>query len=196
MKIGIAQAGRALPWILVVAGVIGLLASADLTVEKMRLLADPDYRPSCSINPILSCGSVMMKPQAQVFGFANSLLGVVGFTVTTTVGMALLAGGAFRRWFWWGLQLGVLFGIGFVHWLIWQSVVEIRTLCPYCMVVWVVMIPTFVYVTLANLTDGAILRRTSGVWASLRRYAWVIVAVWYVVILAVILVRFPNVLSV
>ncbi|PRC47126.1 hypothetical protein C6A85_86565, partial [Mycobacterium sp. ITM-2017-0098] len=40
-------------WVLI-AGVIGLAAAMTLTIEKIELLIDPDYVPSCSINPVLS----------------------------------------------------------------------------------------------------------------------------------------------
>ncbi|MDT5250831.1 MAG: hypothetical protein QOJ28_3465, partial [Mycobacterium sp.] len=40
-------------WVLI-AGVLGLTAAITLTVEKIELLIDPSYVPSCSINPVLS----------------------------------------------------------------------------------------------------------------------------------------------
>ncbi len=67
-------------WVLI-AGVIGLAAAFTLTVEKIEILINPAYVPSCSINPVLSCGSVMITPQASVFGFPNPLIGIVAFTV-------------------------------------------------------------------------------------------------------------------
>ncbi len=69
---------RLLPWLLLLGGLIGLTASAVLTVEKIAILRDPAYVPSCSINPVLSCGSVMTTPQAEAFGFPNPLLGGTG----------------------------------------------------------------------------------------------------------------------
>jgi uncharacterized membrane protein len=39
--------------------------------------------PSCSINPILSCGSVMTTPEAEAFGIPNLLIGIAGFAVVT-----------------------------------------------------------------------------------------------------------------
>src|SRR6185503_17443569 len=54
-------------WILV-AGVVGLAAALTLTVEKIEILINPDYVPSSSINPVLSCGWVMVNPQASAFG--------------------------------------------------------------------------------------------------------------------------------
>ncbi|MFK4085053.1 vitamin K epoxide reductase family protein [Kribbella sp. NPDC020789] len=142
---------RLLPWLLLVGGAIGLTAAPVLTVEKIALLRDPAYVPSCSINPILSCGSVMTTPQAEAFGFPNPLLGIAGFAVITTVGAALLAGATFRRWFWLGLQGGLTAGVVFLHWLIFQSLYRIQALCPYCLAVWAVTVPIFWYVTLHNL---------------------------------------------
>lgn len=64
-------AGRALPWLLIVTGSLGLLSSFVITVDKFELLKNPDFRPSCSINPVLSCTNVMLSDQASVFGFPN-----------------------------------------------------------------------------------------------------------------------------
>ncbi|WP_067138657.1 vitamin K epoxide reductase family protein [Microtetraspora malaysiensis] len=170
---------RLLPVLLLVGGLIGLAAAFALTVEKIALLKDPDYVPSCSINPVLSCGSIMKTPQAELFGFPNPLLGVASFAVLVTVGAALLAGARFHRWFWYGLQLGATLGVVFVHWLIYQSLFVIGALCPYCMIVWAVTIPTFVYVTLRNFPA----RR-------LTRYHSVIVALWFLAVITLILIRF------
>jgi hypothetical protein len=54
-----------------------------------------------------------------------------------------LAGVTLPRWVWLSLQAGAVFGLLFGHWLIFQSLYEIGALCPYCMVVWVVMITVF-----------------------------------------------------
>ncbi|MEU0565678.1 vitamin K epoxide reductase family protein [Nonomuraea sp. NPDC005983] len=129
---------RLLPRLMLVGGLIGLAAAFVLAVEKIALLKNPGYVPSCSINPVLSCGSVMTTPQAEVFGFPNPLLGIAAFAVVTTVGAALLARAEFPRWFWLGLQAGVTAGVVFVHWLIYQSLYVIGALCPYCMIVWTV----------------------------------------------------------
>src|SRR6218665_3494184 len=79
--------------LLVVLGMIGFLAAADLSIEKVALLKNPSYEPSCNISPLLSCGSVMITEQAEAFGFPNPFIGVAGFAIVTTFGMAVLAGG-------------------------------------------------------------------------------------------------------
>lgn len=134
-----------------IGGFVGLLASATLLIEKIELLKDPDYVPSCSINPILSCGSIMRTWQAEVFGFPNPVLGVIGFAVVLTVGVSLLSGVDYPRLFWVGLQIGATLGLVFVHWLIYQSLYRIDALCPYCMVVWCVTAAIFWHVSLRNL---------------------------------------------
>src|SRR4051794_20319348 len=149
-------ASRPMAWLLLVTGTLGLAASAMLTLEKIRVLEDPDYVPSCNINPIISCGSVMRTPQASVFGFPNPLIGIAGFSAVVAIGAALLAGAALHRRFWLGLQAGTLFGIVFVHWLIGQTLYRIGALCPYCVLVWTAMIPLFWYTTVHNLRQRTV----------------------------------------
>jgi uncharacterized membrane protein len=149
------QAGflaRITGWILTVSGVIGTAAAFALTLDRLALLADPTYVPSCSINPLLSCGPVMASPQAEVFGFPNPLIGLVAFPIVATSGIVTLAGAVLPRWYWLALQTGTTAGVVFVHWLIAQSLYRIGALCPYCMAVWVVTVTAFCYLTLSNLT--------------------------------------------
>ncbi|MFE2412035.1 vitamin K epoxide reductase family protein [Kitasatospora sp. NPDC059408] len=185
-------AGRPFAWLLLIGGAVGLFASAVLTLDKLRLLKDPSYVPSCNINPIISCGSIMRSAQAEAFGFPNSLLGLAGFAVVAAIGAGLLAGAAYRRWFWLGLQAGTLFGIGFATWLMYQALYRIGALCPYCMVVWAAMIPLFWYTTLHNLRSGVIPvgRGLRPVVREAARYHWVVPVLWYAVIALLVLNRF------
>lgn len=145
---------RALGIPLLVGGLIGFAAAFVLTVEKVALLTDGSYTPSCSLNPVLNCGSIMKTAQAEVFGFPNPLIGVAAFPVVAATGAAVLAGARLARWYWLGLQTGVTLGTAFVGWLIFQSLYRIGALCPYCMVVWAVVVPLFLYVTVRNARAG------------------------------------------
>lgn len=147
---------RVLAWVLLIGGVVGGLAAFVLVVEKIALLKDPSYVPSCSLNPVLSCGSIMTTEQAEVFGFPNPLIGVAAFPVLVTTGVALIAGARLPRWYWLGLQVGTTLGVTFVGWLIFQSLYRIGALCPYCMIVWAVVIPIWWYVTRRNLGAGVL----------------------------------------
>ncbi|MFB7664955.1 vitamin K epoxide reductase family protein [Kitasatospora sp. NPDC056138] len=173
-------ASRAQAVLLTVCGALGLAASAVLTADKIRLLENPGYVPSCNINPIISCGSVMRTPQAEVFGFPNSLIGLAAFAAVLAAGVGLLAGATYRPWFWWTLQAGTVVGLGFVLWLINQALYEIGALCPYCMVVWAVVLPLGWYTLLHNRPN----------WRTAARYHWVLPALWYVGIALLVLNRF------
>jgi uncharacterized membrane protein len=172
-------------WILI-AGVVGLVAAITLTIEKIEILIDPNYVPSCSINPVLSCGSVMQTPQASAFGFPNPLIGIVAFTVVVVTGVLALAKVGLPRWYWGGLAACTLLGVGFVHWLIFQSLYRIGALCPYCMAVWAVTITLFVVVAsiaLQPLQSNAAAR-------VLYTWRWSLAVLWFTALILMILVRF------
>ncbi|MBJ7336323.1 vitamin K epoxide reductase family protein [Mycolicibacterium sp.] len=174
-------------WILI-AGAVGLTAAMTLTIEKIELLIDPAYVPSCSINPVLSCGSVMVTPQASEFGFPNSLIGVVAFSVVVVTGVLAVSRVVLPQWFWTGLAVGTLLGVGFVHWLIYQSLYVIGALCPYCMVVWSVTVPLFVVVSSIALRPLA----GNGFARFLHQWRWSLVVLWFTAIILLILARFWN----
>ena len=185
-----ARLARVVSWVLAATGALGALAAFVLTIEKIRVLEDPTYVPSCSINPILSCGSVMTSDQAEAFGFPNSLLGIAGFTVLAVTGVALLAGAELRRWYWRSLQAGTLAGAAFVGWLTFQSLYRIGALCPYCLVVWAVMPPLVVYVTCHNLVAGHLGERARRIGAPLVANHTVVLTLWYLMVIGLILERF------
>lgn len=176
---------KALPWILIVAGVVGILASAIIMIEKLHVAQDPSYQPSCNINPIISCGSVMKSEQSHIFGFTNPLIGLAAFPVLVVTGVVMLQGLKLKRWYWLGLQIGTVFGIGFVHWLYYQTTYNINALCPYCISVWIATITTFWYVLLYNLQEGHIKlpKRWAGFGKWLRTYHLDILLFWFLLLI-------------
>ena len=90
---------KLLPWILVIGGLVGLIASFIIMYDQIQLLQNPGYKPTCSINPIISCGSVMKSDEAHLFGFTNPVIGLATFPVLITVGLVVLMGAKLRRWF-------------------------------------------------------------------------------------------------
>ena len=175
-------------WWVLIAGVIGFVASATLTIEKIEMLKNPAYVPTCSINPVLSCGSVMVTHQASVFGFPNPLLGIAGFAVAIVTGVLAVTKVRLPQWYWVGLMIGTGLGVVFVHWLIFQTLYVIGALCPYCMVVWSVTIPLFVVVASIALRPLA----ANPVARVLYTWRWSIVTLWYTAVILMILVRFWN----
>ncbi len=182
---GIAVGRPSALWVLI-AGIAGLAASFTLTVEKIELLIDPSYVPSCSLNPVLSCGSVMITEQAAAFGFPNPLIGIVSFAVVVVTGVLAVARVRLPHWYWSGLAVGTLLGAAFVHWLIFQSLYRIGALCPYCMVVWAVTIPLLVVtaaIALRPLAGNPVLR-------VIYQWRWSIVTLWFTALVLMILARF------
>lgn len=176
---------RVLPYILLIGGIIGIICSFIITTEKISQLQNPNYVPSCNLNPIISCGSVMQSKQANTFGFANPIIGLVAYGALAAIGAAMLAGATFKRWYWLGIQLGTVFGIAFVHYLFFQTTYRIGALCPYCIVVWIVTITTFWYVLQYNLAQRYIVLPTSygqRITAWLRRHHLDILVLWFLII--------------
>ncbi|MEO2096907.1 MAG: vitamin K epoxide reductase family protein [Brachybacterium sp.] len=183
---------RGLGALFTVTGAIGLAMAVVLLVEKIALIEDPAYVPSCSLNPVLSCGSVMSTPQAAAFGIPNPILGIAGFSAVLALGFAILAGARMAGWMIVLIQIGVTFAVLFVHWLIGQSLYEIGALCPYCMVVWAVTIPLFWFTTLHHLRlwtrhASPSMRRAV---ALLHEFRMPVLVAWYLAILTMIAVRF------
>lgn len=182
-------ASRRTGWVMLLAGVVGWLASFQLTVDDWRLLRDPAYQPPCNISPIVSCGSVMSSPQGSLLGFPNMLLGLGAFAAVTALGIAVLSGARLHRRLWLALDAGALAAVAFVHWLIGQSLYELDKICPYCAVVWVVTIALFWYLTLHCLERG-IVPVPRGVLEVVRDTHWMLLGAWYGVIALLVLTRF------
>ncbi len=183
---------RALPYLLIVTGIIGALCSFIILSDKLALLENPSYSPPCNINPIISCGSIMQSEQSHVFGFPNPIIGLVFFPIIFTVGGLMLAGGVFKRWAWIFLLTISTLAIIFVHWLMFQSVYNIQALCPYCMIVWVITIALFWYLLQYNLHLRNSMRsgKIEFLITFLLRYNTQILLAWYAIISILILQHF------
>jgi len=173
-------------WWVLIAGAVGLLASLTLTYDKIKILQNPSYVPSCNINPVLACGSVMATSEASIWGLPNSLLGIVAFTVVLVAGVLSVAKVPLPRWFWAGLLAGILIGAVFVHWLIFQSLYRVGALCPYCMVVWVMTMSLLVVVA------SIVFRPAAGAGNLVYQWRWSIAVVWFTAVAVLIALRFRD----
>ena len=182
--------GRGVGVLMVVAGVLGLLAAMVLTIDRFTLLEDPDAQLACNLSPFIACGPVMESRAGALFGFPNPLLGIIGFSVVLTTGVVRLAGASLPRWYHRGMQVGVLLAAVFITWLQTQTLYVIGALCLWCLLVWTVTIPLVVAVTLENAAAGRPGGGLQRVGARLRPWTVTITAVWYLVVLAAIGLRF------
>ncbi|MFI8852870.1 vitamin K epoxide reductase family protein [Streptomyces sp. 891-h] len=152
-KGGAVGASRGFAWMLIVTGAAGLLAAWVITLDKFKLLEDKNFKPACSINPVVSCGNIMQSDQASAFGVPNPMIGLVAYGIVICVGVTLLTRATFPRWYWLTFNAGCLFGVGFVTWLQYESLYTIGNLCLWCSLAWVATIIMFWYVTAHNVRN-------------------------------------------
>ncbi len=139
---------------MLVSSCLSLFASFVLSIEAVRLAANPNANLSCNINTVISCGTVGSAWQSHLFGFPNAFLGLVAEPVVITIAVASLGGMRFPRWFMFAAQVVYTLGLIFAYWLFSQSMFVIGALCPWCLLVSVST--TFVFSTLThvNIRDG------------------------------------------
>ena len=177
--------------ILLITGVIGWVASGILVLERLALYEDAEHVTTCDINALVSCGKVMGTWQSELFGFPNPLIGIVAFAVVITTAMAMLSGSRLGDWYWAGLQAGVTVGMLLIIWLWYQALFVIHILCLYCMVVWAMMIPLFILLTVRNLAHG-LFPASPAVVRFASQWAGTLIAVVYVAVAASVFLSFYS----
>lgn len=186
-------AGRAFTWLLLICGALGVVASFVITDDKFKLLQAKvegrTYTPACSLNPVISCGNVMESSQAHAFGFQNPIIGLVAYPVVICLAAGMLAGARYKPWFWYGLQVGGLFGVGFITWLQYQTIYNIHAVCLWCCLAWVVTILIFWYTAVHNIKHR-LYKVPEGARSLVLEFHWVVPVLWYGVIATAILVKF------
>lgn len=169
---------------LIVASVAGFFAAFRLTVDKVGTFTTPEKAPSCNVSVLVQCGKNLTSWQGSLFGFPNPLLGVGGWIAVLVIGIMILSGLTFARWFWIAMNVGITGALALVIWLIYESIFVLGTLCPWCMATWSVVIPSFWLITFYNLKTGHLpgstaLRRVA---ATAYGYVPLITLVSYVVV--------------
>lgn len=180
-------------WFLLLASLVGWIASGALVLERLALYKDPNHVASCDVNTFISCTSVMQSPQAGLLGFPNPFLGIVAFAITGVLGALIVSKVQIPKWMLITLQIGLTAALILVSWFWSQSVYVITALCPYCMIVWSMVIPMFIYTTLYNIKHGILFPKTTNAGiASLYGWAWVVLVLMYIGILGSIFFRFMS----
>lgn len=178
------------PYILILAGLVGITTSFLLTLDKIKLLENPGVVLPCNINPLISCGPVINTWQAEIFGVPNPMLGIVGFSAVLTIGVALLLGAVFDKRFWKFFTIGVTASVIFIHWLIFESIFDIGALCLYCMITWGFVWPLFFFTIIKNIEDKIVPLNKFESFLTKNRYH--LFFNWYVLIVLVILFKFRD----
>jgi uncharacterized membrane protein len=162
-----------------------------LTIDTIKLIEDPNIELPCNINPLLSCKSVASTWQSEIFGFPNPLLGIIAFSMLLVIGILLQNGGKLTKNFWILANYGNLASILFVIWFIYQSVYKIGSLCLYCMTVWTVTWPIFLYTLIWSSGENYI-NLGDKLSKLLYKHHTAIFIGWYLIIILLILIRFRE----
>lgn len=170
--------------VLLLGGLVGWIASLELQLGKETLLRDPDATLSCDVNPLISCGNVMMTWQSSALGVPNMAIGLGGFAIMGVIGALMASGTALPPWIRWARLGGMAFAIGYVHFLAISAIFLIRALCPWCMVIWSVTAPMF-FATLARTIESGDLPLPAPLANLLRRWV-VLTLLWYLLVIVVI----------
>lgn len=113
-------------------GIIGLIAAFWQMIEKIQLLKQGSTPLACDLNSVFSCTNVLNAWQSSVFGFPNSLLCIVFFTIFATIGLVGLSGDTLPRRLRLGVHALALFVLAFGLWFLAQSIYVIGSLCILC----------------------------------------------------------------
>lgn len=179
-----------------VAATLGLLAALTLSIEKYHLLQNPDAILTCSFNLVLNCSVVMQTWQASVFGFPNSLIGVVLYPAAIVLALFALSKVELPYWIRIMAQVIAILGALFAYWLFFQSVYVIEVLCPWCLVVTFTTTLILSSITHYNLRENTFKLSTplnTKIQAFMRRdYDKLITAGWIVLLVCLVILKFGE----
>lgn len=177
-------------------GIFAFVAAFVLSVEKLEIIKDPDAVLSCSVNLVLNCASVMKTPQASLFGFPNSYIGVAGFAIVITVAMGGLLRVKYSRAYLVTAQVFYGLGLLFAYWLFFNSVYVIGILCPWCLVV--TFATTIIFETLLryNLRHNhfglsKVVDKRVQAWLD-KDFDKLVVAAWLLLMIALVILKFGE----
>lgn len=188
-----AKSDRRLGWFTLIPGIIALASSSMLVYERLQIYMDGAHKSVCDLNALLNCGTVMRTWQAEVFGFPNPFIGLVGYGIVLAIATALIAGARFKTWYWVGMQIGHTLAMAFVLWLWYNTTFDINALCLFCMFVWVMQTMIFVRVTTRNLQAGVI-PATESIRQAAPNWTWFSIALILILVFGIVFIRFFDVI--
>lgn len=138
---------------MLISSVLSLVAALVLSVESIKLAANPAAVFSCDINAVISCGKVARAWQAQLLGFPNAFIGLMCEPVVITIAIAAIAGVRFPKRF---MQIAQIFygaGLLLAWWLVTQSYFVIGAFCPWCLLITIATTTVFASMTRVNIIE-------------------------------------------
>jgi uncharacterized membrane protein len=183
---------QAYPYIVVIGGVLGLIASLILSRDTLSIAQNRHYIPSCNLNPVLSCGNVINAPGDKILGIPYPFYGIGVFAVLIGAGAGLLAGAKYKKWYWVTFQSLMTLGTIGAYLLLIKSIYTIHSLCPFCLSVDVVTTTLFWYTTLYNFENIFRLSDNSSkrVFKWSRKHHLDLLIFWFLIVIGFILNHF------
>lgn len=184
---------KAFPYLLIIGGAIALIASFILTYDTLQIAQNPHYVPSCSLNPILSCGSVINAAGDKILGLPYPYYGIAAFGILLSMGFGMIAGAKYKLWYWRAFQIAITLGTIGAYFLLIKSIYKIHALCPFCLSVDAVTTTLFWYTTLSSFEKGVIPQSNKQVG---KAYKWArthhldLLILWFVIVIGLILKHF------
>jgi uncharacterized membrane protein len=134
-----------------VLSLLGLADSAYLTIAHFE---QSILNTTCSTSGAINCTKVTTSAQSHIFGIPVAILGLAFYVAMTAINLPPLWKTSDVRVAWLRLAMAVS-GIGFVLYLVYAELFEIKAICEYCTGVLVVTFALFVLivVTLPSMTQ-------------------------------------------
>lgn len=175
---------------LIFTGIVGWISSFQLMLDKLLYLEDPDATLSCNFGLTVQCGANLNSAQGELFGFPNPLVGVAAFIVPIVIGTLIVSSVKLPRWIFIGLNVGVLLGIVWVVWFVYQSIYVLGSLCPWCMTMWVAMIFMFWHLIFASFAYGTFGKDKKVTNFGENMYSWGWVIAFFTLVVIALLAHF------
>ncbi|ROS23129.1 vitamin K epoxide reductase family protein [Cellulomonas sp. PhB150] len=185
---------------MVISGALGLLASFVLSIDALKLAADPKANLGCSINAVLDCAKVADTWQAHLLGefLPNAFLGIAAEAVVITIAVAMIGNVRFPRWYMLAAEAVYTVGFLFAYWLFYQALTDIHALCPWCLLITVTTTLVWAGLTRINIREGHIALPGKAGPAARRfvrdGYDWFVTIGLLVVVALIILVKYGSAL--
>ncbi len=131
--------------LLALLALVGLASAAGSLYVHFKLVSQPGYLSFCDVSSFISCTTVYQSRYAALAGVPVALLGALWYVAV----LILLAG---SRWGWVSLRENALgyvfvlatFGLGFILYMAYASLVLLQTVCLLCVVTYVCVAAIFI----------------------------------------------------
>lgn len=184
---------QSFPYLLIIGGVVGLVASLILSHDTLAIAQNPHFVPSCNLNPVLSCGNVINTPGDKILGLPYPYYGIAIYAILSSVGIAILAGAKFKRWYLLSFEVFMTLGTISAYLLLLKSIYKIHSLCPFCLSVDAVTTILFWYSTLYIIDSKNIVikgHKAVSAYRWVRKHHFDLLILWFVIVIGLIIRHF------